>query len=80
MSSAGAAGVDFDPEIVDLDFDGHYALKDGSPAADEEKTSVVFKSPSFTVTLDIKVGTESSFVIVSDITLDYIKLNAHYRT
>ena len=65
LSSAGAAGVDFDTEIVDLDFDGHYAFKIGAPAGDEQKTSEVFKRPSFTVTLDIIVGTESSFVIVS---------------
>ena len=46
----------------------------------EKKAQKVLKKPKFEVTLDIKSGKASSFVIASDLTFDYIKINAHYRT
>ena len=47
---------------------------------DEEKALEVMKTPSFSITLDLKSGKKSSFVVTSDITFDYLKINAHYRT
>ena len=46
----------------------------------EKKAQSVLKKPNFTVTLNLKSGKASSFVIASDITFEYVKINSHYRT
>jgi len=56
-------------------------LSDGSKQVmDEVKALEIMKTPKFSITLDLKTGKRSSFVITSDITYDYLKINAHYRT
>ncbi len=80
LAAAGRAGVKFDPLKVDLYFGDHRIVKNGAEIMDESKVNHILKSPSFTITLDLKGGKSSYFVIASDITMDYLKLNASYRT
>ena len=46
----------------------------------EAKAKNILKKPKFEITLNIKSGKASSFVIASDLTYEYIKINADYRT
>lgn len=80
VAAAGRAGVDFDPDKIDLYFDNQKILSNSKEVMNEEKAQKVLKKPKFEVTIDIKSGKSSSFVIASDLTYDYIKINAHYRT
>jgi len=80
VAAAGRAGVDFDPNKIDLYFDDQKILSNSKEVMDEKKAQSVLKKPKFEVTLNIKSGKASSFVIASDLTFDYIKINAHYRT
>jgi len=80
VAAAGRAGVDFDPNKIDLYFDDQKILSSSKEVMDEKKAQSVLKKPKFEVTLNIKSGKASSFVIASDLTFDYIKINAHYRT
>jgi glutamate N-acetyltransferase/amino-acid N-acetyltransferase len=80
IAAAGRAGVKFDPEKVDLYFGDYRVVRNGVEAIDGSKFEHVIKQPNFRVTIDIKSGNASSFVIASDITMEYLKLNAHYRT
>jgi len=80
LAAAGMAGVKFDPSNVDLYFGNHKVVRNGVEVMDERKANHILKQPSFPVTLDLKGGKSSHFVIASDITMDYLKLNAHYRT
>jgi len=80
IAAAGRAGVKFDPERVDLYFGNHKVVRNGVEVMDGKEFEHVIRQPNFTVTLDIKSGKASSFVIASDITMEYLKLNAHYRT
>ncbi|MGB7291194.1 MAG: bifunctional glutamate N-acetyltransferase/amino-acid acetyltransferase ArgJ [Thermodesulfobacteriota bacterium] len=80
IAAAGRAGVKFDPEKVDLYFGNYKVVRNGVEVMDGNKFEHVIKQPNFTITLDIKSGSASSFVIASDITMEYLKLNAHYRT
>ncbi len=79
-AAAGRAGVRFDPARLDLYFDQHLVLKGGVPVADEDKLVPVFKKPEFTVTLDLGVGSGEWWVLASDISEEYVRLNAEYRT
>jgi len=80
VAAAGRAGVAFDPDKIDLFFDDEKVLANSKIVMNEKKAQRVLKKPKFEVTLNIKSGKASSFVIASDLTFDYIKINAHYRT
>lgn len=80
IAAAGRAGVSFDPEKVEILFDRIKVVKDGMQCKDESKYEHVFRQSEFSVTLDLKQGNAESFVLASDLTFDYVKINAHYRT
>lgn len=80
LAAAGRAGVEFDPLKVDLYFGDYKVVRNGIEIMDEDKVNHILKKPSFTITLDLKGGKFSYFVIASDITMDYLRLNAQYRT
>jgi len=80
VAAAGRAGVNFDPNKIDLFFDDHKVLSNSKKVMNEKKAQSVLKKPKFEVTLNIKSGKASSFVIASDITFEYVKINSHYRT
>lgn len=80
LAAAGMAGVEFDPSKIDLYFDNYKVVRNGAEIMDEKEVKHILKQPKFPITLDIKSGKSSYFVIASDITMDYLKLNAHYRT
>lgn len=80
VAAAGRAGVNFDPDKIDLFFGNHKILSNSKEVMNEKKAQSVLKNPKFEITLDIKSGKASSFVIASDLTYEYIKINAHYRT
>jgi glutamate N-acetyltransferase/amino-acid N-acetyltransferase len=80
LAAAGRAGVKFNPLKVDLYFGDYKVVRNGAEIMDESKVNHILKQPSFPITLDLKSGKSSSFVIASDITIDYLKLNAQYRT
>ena len=80
LAAAGRAGVRFDPLKVDLYFGDYRIVRNGAEIMDEGQVKHILKQPSFPMTLDLKSGKSSHFVIASDITMDYLKLNAHYRT
>lgn len=80
VAAAGRAGVSFNPDKIDLYFGDRKVLSNSKDVMDEKKAERVMKKPEFTITLDLKSGKASSFVITSDITFEYLKINAHYRT
>ena len=80
LAAAGRAGVKFDPLKVDLFYRNYKVVRNGIEILDESKVNHILKQPNFPITLDLKSGKSGFFVIASDITIDYLKLNAQYRT
>jgi len=80
IAAAGRSGVKFDPEKLEMFFDRIKVVKNGMQCKNEADYKHIFKKPEFTVTIDLKLGNASSYVLTSDLTFDYVKLNAHYRT
>ncbi len=80
--AAGKAGVDFDPYKLDVFFDSAAMAKDGMGLGDEaEKAATeVMKKPEFTVTIDLKQGQGRASVLTCDLSYDYVKINADYRS
>lgn len=61
-------------------FDDKKVVKDGEQFQPESKFARVFKKPKFTVTLKLKEGVGNSYVLTSDLTSEYVRINSQYRT
>jgi glutamate N-acetyltransferase/amino-acid N-acetyltransferase len=46
----------------------------------EEKAAEVIKNKSFKVTVHLHQGKEEFWVFTTDLSLDYVKINASYRS
>lgn len=80
LAAAGGAGVNFNPDDIEMFFNDKRIVKNGERFQAESKFADVFKKPEFTVTLQLKEGKGSSQVLTSDLTTDYVKINSQYRT
>lgn len=82
IAALGRSGVEFDQNRVDIAFDDVFMVKDGlsqGPAA-EKKATAVLKQKAFTVTIDLKMGKAAREIYTCDLSVDYIKINADYRS
>jgi glutamate N-acetyltransferase/amino-acid N-acetyltransferase len=82
IAALGRSGVEFDQDRVDIAFDEIIMVKDGlsqGPAA-EKKATAVLKRKAFIVTIDLKMGQAASEIYTCDLSIDYIKINADYRS
>jgi len=52
----------------------------GLGKAVEARASEVLKQKEFTVTVDLRDGMETAEVLTCDLSCDYVKINADYRT
>ncbi len=85
LCAMGYSGVKFDPEIVDLYYEAEgqkiQIMKNGL-AADysEEEATKLLDHKAVTVTADLKSGDASATAWGCDLTYDYVKINADYRS
>ncbi len=85
LCALGYSGVTFDPEKIDLYFEGGNGkillCKDGE-ATDysEEEASKILAEPSVRVIVDMKMGDAEACAWGCDLTYDYVKINADYRS
>ena len=85
LCAMGYSGAQFDPEKVDLFFESAAGkmqiIKDGV-AVDysEEQATVVLSQPEVTAVADVKLGTATATAWGCDLTFDYVKINADYRS
>lgn len=82
IAAVGYSGAMVDPDRVQILFDDvtMVARGLGLGAEQEAKASEVLKRPEFTVTIDLGLGAGSAYYYTSDLTYDYVKINAAYRT
>ncbi|MCF6238478.1 MAG: bifunctional glutamate N-acetyltransferase/amino-acid acetyltransferase ArgJ, partial [Candidatus Marinimicrobia bacterium] len=82
IAALGRSGAEFEQEKVDIYFDDVQMVKDGLGLWQEAeaKAAEVLKHESFAVTVDLNTGKGDSEIYTCDFSLDYIKINADYRT
>ena len=81
LAAAGYSGAQFKPEDVSLDYDDKPVVRGGMDAGTPEaELSELMKTGSFTVHIDLGAGVASDVMWTSDITYDYVKINADYHT
>ena len=85
LCALGYSGVNFDPEKIELFFEGKenriQIYKDGkaAPYSEEEDTKIL-SEPEVRVLVDMKMGSETATAWGCDLTYDYVKINADYRS
>ena len=83
LAAVGYAGVaDLAVDKVDLHLDDVLVVKGGgrSPAYREADGARVMKQPEITVRLALNRGAAAATVWTCDLSHDYVKINAEYRT
>jgi glutamate N-acetyltransferase/amino-acid N-acetyltransferase len=82
IAALGRSGVEFDQNSVDIAFDEIILVRDGLAlgAEAEADATEILKQKTFTVTIDLKMGQAASEVYTCDLSVDYIKINADYRS
>jgi glutamate N-acetyltransferase/amino-acid N-acetyltransferase len=82
VSAAGYAGVDFDPDKVSLHLNGFLLYERGVPVAfDSDAVSADMGSNrNVGIVLLLDEGTHSARFWTSDLTAEYVRLNADYHT
>jgi glutamate N-acetyltransferase/amino-acid N-acetyltransferase len=81
LAALGTAPVKFNPAKVDISFGPLKVAKDGA-AIDfsEAKALGLLKRKEVEVVIDLKAGKAEAVVYTSDLSYDYVKINASYRT
>jgi glutamate N-acetyltransferase/amino-acid N-acetyltransferase len=78
----GHSGVRINPNRIDVFFDKIPIVKNamGVGSRSEEKAGQVLKKRSFKVVVDLHQGKSSFSVLTTDLSIDYVKINASYRS
>jgi len=82
FAAIGYSGAEVDPTLLSLRFDDVCMAKQGIFAGGdaEEKGSLVLRKREFSVTVDLGLGNGTATVYTSDLSHDYVSINADYRT
>ena len=85
LCALGYSGASFDPEHLDLYFEGAgkkmLIYQDGKGTDySEEEASELLKLPEVRIIADIKTGEESAAAWGCDLSYDYVRINGDYRS
>lgn len=82
MAAVGRSGIAIDPDKMDLWFNDVCMVKagQGCGADAEARATAVLKEPEFSVVIDLHQGDGGAQMLTSDFSLDYVKINADYRS
>jgi len=82
LAAAGRSGVPIKPDAIDVYFADVLMVRDGmgcGKKAEAEATKIL-KQPEFILTIDLKAGNRLASVFTCDFSIDYVKINASYRS
>jgi glutamate N-acetyltransferase/amino-acid N-acetyltransferase len=82
LAAAGRAGVPIEPQKIDILFGPVLMIQNGMGCgqATEAEATKILKQPEYDITIDLKMGSGSATVFTCDFSIDYVKINADYRT
>jgi len=82
LAAVGYSGARVDQDRLALRFDDVLIAKDGVFVGGdaEARSTAVLRKKEFAVTVDLRLGDGRATVYTSDLSYDYVKINADYRT
>jgi glutamate N-acetyltransferase/amino-acid N-acetyltransferase len=71
-----------DPEKIDVRFGPVLMVQDGLGCGNtaEVQATKILKQSEFDITIDLKLGKGHASVFTCDFSIDYVKINADYRS
>ncbi len=78
MASAGTVDAAYDPEHVDVAFNGVTVFEDGQLGTD--RSAVDLSARQVLVELNLHAGQAAASIWTNDLTYDYVKENAEYSS
>jgi glutamate N-acetyltransferase/amino-acid N-acetyltransferase len=82
IAALGRSGAEFDPERVDIAFEDVFLVKAGlgqGPEIEAQATEVL-RRKEFAVNIDLHAGSAAAEYYTCDLSLDYVRINADYRS
>jgi glutamate N-acetyltransferase/amino-acid N-acetyltransferase len=82
LAAAGRAGAALDPESVDIFIGPVQMVSKGIGCGKEAEAAAtrVLKTDEFSLTVDLHLGAGRAAVYTCDLSIDYVKINADYRS
>ena len=82
LCAVGYSGAHINPSKVDVFFDRTPIVRNGISIGSslEERAGQILKNKSFKITVDLHQGKSEFSVLTSDLSIDYVKINASYRS
>ncbi|NVL89512.1 MAG: bifunctional glutamate N-acetyltransferase/amino-acid acetyltransferase ArgJ [Desulfobacterales bacterium] len=82
MAAVGRSGVPITQGRIDICFDNVYMVKNGQGCGEDAEAAAtgVLKADRFTITIDLKMGNKAATVHTCDLSTDYVRINADYRS
>ena len=82
IAAAGRSKASLNPDRIDIFFDDVMMVKNstGCGSTAESDATDILKKSEFSITLDLNMGTGYASVFTCDFSIDYVKINADYRT
>jgi glutamate N-acetyltransferase/amino-acid N-acetyltransferase len=82
IAAMGRSGVRFNPDRVDIAFGDVLIVKNGQSLGKEAENAAtrILKERNFAVCVDLKDGAGCEEIYTCDFSMDYVKINANYRT
>ncbi len=82
IAAVGYSGAAIEADRVEIRFDGVPVVQRGISTGREQeaRATEVLKQAEFTVAIDLGLGSAEADYYTSDLTFDYVKINADYRT
>jgi glutamate N-acetyltransferase/amino-acid N-acetyltransferase len=81
LAAAGYSGASFDPGRVDIYLGEEMVAQDGMGLVfDEEQARLELEKDTVVITVDLKAGEYTATAWGCDLSYDYVRINAAYRT
>jgi glutamate N-acetyltransferase/amino-acid N-acetyltransferase len=80
MAAVGYSKAKFDPDKADIFFNKVQVVKKGIMNNKDKEATAEMKGKELKITVDLHAGKASAKVLTCDLTEDYIRINAEYRT
>ena len=82
VAAIGRAGVPIRPERISLRIGGVLMLRHGAPqgVVAERRIAKVFKQREFPIEIDLGMGSGTGRLWTTDLSYDYVRINASYRS
>ncbi len=82
MAALGRSDIQIDPSRISISFDDIEIVSQGKGCGEkaEKKAHLVMKKDYFKIKINLNIGKAVSQIRTCDLTYDYVKINAEYRT